>query len=155
MIVTRNTRYTWTQTVMAKQRSSLISHVKYEGKAFDMEVKVDPGAETNCIPLSHFRLPVPWSYAADEGQPKENTLTPTLAQFVAYDGRVLQAHGWIILPTQYVSRAKRYHPVRYYVLDREDARILISHATASWLRLVEVKCKKKAPKVKNTSSFNH
>ena len=38
--------------------------------------------------------------------------------------------------------------MRYYVLDREEARILISHATASWLGLVEVKCRNKAPKVK-------
>ena len=59
----------------------------------------------------------------------------------------LKAHGWIILPTQDISRVKKLHPMRYYVLDREDARILISHATATWLGLVEVKCKNKAPKV--------
>ena len=28
---------------------------KFKGKVFAMEVKVDPGSETNCIPLSHFR----------------------------------------------------------------------------------------------------
>ena len=28
---------------------------KFKGKLFAMEVKVDPGSETNCIPLSHFR----------------------------------------------------------------------------------------------------
>ena len=83
-----------------------------------------------------------------EGQPKENALTPTLAQFETYNGRVMKAHGWFILPTQDISRVKKFHPVRYYVLDREDARILISHATAAWLGLVEVKCKNKAPKVK-------
>ena len=32
---------------------------KFKGKLIAMEVKVDPGSETNCIPLSHFRLPVP------------------------------------------------------------------------------------------------
>ena len=111
-----------------------------------MEVKVDPGAETNCIPLSHFRCLFP--ELCSEGQPKKDALTPTMAQFEAYDGGVMQAHGWIILPTQDITRAKKFHPVRYYVLDREDARILISHATASWLGLVEVKCKNKAPKVK-------
>ena len=80
--------------------------------------------------------------------PKDKALTPTLAQFDAYDGGILQAHGWIIVPTQDITRAKKFHPVRYYVVDREEARILISHATASWLGLVEVKCKNKAPKIK-------
>ena len=28
---------------------------KFKGKLVAMEVKVDPGSETNCIPLSHFR----------------------------------------------------------------------------------------------------
>ena len=32
---------------------------KYNGKFFAMEVKVDPGSETNCIPLSHFRCLFP------------------------------------------------------------------------------------------------
>ena len=120
----------------------------FQGKSFEMEVKVDPGAETNCIPLSHFSLLFP-GLIQEDGQPKENALTPTLAQFEAYNGGVMQVYGWIIVPTQDIKqRSHKFHPVRYYVLDREDARILISHATASWLGLVEVKCKNKAPKVK-------
>ena len=121
-------------------------NVKFQGKAIEMEVKVDPGAETNCIPLSHFRCLFP--ELCSNGQPKEGALTPSLALFEAYDGGTMRAHGWFILPTQDITRAKKFHPVRYYVLDREDARILISHATAFWLGLVEVKCKNKAPKVK-------
>ena len=120
-------------------------NIKFQGKAIEMEVKVDPGAETNCIPLSHFRCLFPG--LCREGQPKEDALTLTLALFDAYNGGVMKAHGWIILPTQDISRVKKFHPMRYYVLDREDARILISHATATWLGLVEVKCKNKAPKV--------
>ena len=120
-------------------------NVKFQGKAIEMEVKVDPGAETNCIPLSHFRCLFP--ELCREGQPKEDALTPTLALFEAYNDGVMKAHGWITLPTQDISRVKKFHPMRYYVLDREDTRILISHATATWLGLVEVKCKNKAPKV--------
>ena len=121
--------------------------VEFDGKAIEMEVKVDPGSETNCIPLSHFRCLFP-EMCNKEGQPLENALVPTLAQFEAYDGGMLTAHGWIVLPTQDISRANKTHPGKYYVLDREDARILISHATAYWLGLVEVKCHNKAPKVK-------
>ena len=45
-----------------------------------MEVKVDPGSETNCIPLSHFRYLFP-QLCRKDGTPKENALEPTLAQF--------------------------------------------------------------------------
>ena len=119
---------------------------KFKGKLFAMEVKVDPGSETNCIPLSHFRRLFPQLCKTD-GLPKETALEPTLAQFEAYDGGIMQAHRWTIMPTQNIS-TKKFHSVRYYVVEREDARILISHATASWLGLVKVLCTKKAPKCK-------
>ena len=119
---------------------------KFKGKVFAMEVKVDPGSETNCIPLSHFRHLFPQLCKTD-GLPKETALEPTLAQFEAYDGGIMQAHGWTIMPTQNIS-TKKFHPVRYYVVEREDARILISHATASWLDLMRVLCTNKAPKCK-------
>ena len=62
--------------------------------------------------------------------PKENALEPTLAQFEAYDGGIMTNHGWIILPTWDIRDSNKFHPVRYYVVTREEARILISHATA-------------------------
>ena len=71
-----------------------------------------------------------------------------MAQFEAYDGGILQAHKWIMLPTQDINRDKKFHPVRYYVVDREEARVLISHATTTWLGLVKVIWKNKAPKIK-------
>ena len=53
---------------------------KFKGKLIAMEVKVDPGSETNCIPLSHFRCLFP-QLCSEDGSPKENALEPTLAQF--------------------------------------------------------------------------
>ena len=119
---------------------------KFKGKIFAMGVKVDPGSETNCIPLSHFRRLFPQLCKTD-GLPKETALEPTLAQFEAYDGGIMQAQMETIMPTQNIS-TKKFHPVRYYMVEREDARILISHATASWLDLVRVLCPNKAPKCK-------
>ena len=119
---------------------------KFKGKLIAMEVKVDPGSETNCIPLSHFRRLFP-QLCSKDGSPKENTLEPTLAQFEAYDGGIMTSHRWIILPTQDI-RDNKFHPVRYYVVTREEARILISHATATWLGLVKVLCPNKAPGIK-------
>ena len=119
---------------------------KFKGKLIAMEVKVDPGSETNCIPLSHFRCLFP-QLCSKDGSPKENALEPTLAQFEAYDGGIMTSHRWIILPTRDI-RDNKFHPVRYYVVTREEARILISHATVTWLGLVKVLCPNKAPRIK-------
>ena len=118
---------------------------KFKGKLIAMEVKVDPGSETNCIPLSHFRRLFP-QLCRKDGSPKENALEPTLAQFEAYDGGIMTSHEWIILPTRDI-RDNKFHPVRYYVKTREEARILISHATVTWLGLVKVLCPNKAPRI--------
>ena len=120
---------------------------KFKGKLVAMEVKVDPGSETNCIPLSHFRRLFP-QLCRKDGTPQENALEPTLAQFEAYDGGIMTSHGWIILPTWDIRDSNKFHPVRYYVVTREEARILISHATATWLGLVKVLCPNKAPRIK-------
>ena len=108
---------------------------------------MDPGSETNCIPLSHFRCLFP-QLCRKDGNPKENTLEPTLAQFEAYDGGIMTSHRWIILPTRDLRDSNKFHPVRYYVVTREEARILISHATATWLGLVKVLCPNKVPRIK-------
>ena len=60
----------------------------------------------------------------------------------------MTSHGWIILPTGDIRDSNKFHPVRYYVVTREEARILISHATATWLGLVKVLCPNKAPRIK-------
>ena len=60
----------------------------------------------------------------------------------------MTSHGWIILPTRDIRDSNKFHPVRYYVVTREEARILISHATATWLGLVKVLCPNKAPRIK-------
>ena len=108
---------------------------------------MDPGSKTNCIPLSHFRCLFP-QLCRKDGNPKENALEPTLAQFEAYDGGIMTSHGWIILPTRDIRDSNKFHPVRYYVVTRDEAMILISHATATWLGLVKVLCPNKAPRIK-------
>ena len=139
-------RPTLTQTVMARQIITDMT-CKFKGKLIAMEVKVDPGSETNCIPLSHFRCLFP-QLCRKDGTPKENAMEPTLAQFEAYDGGIMTSHRWIILPTWDIRDSNKFHPVRYYVVTREEARILISHATATWLGLMKVLCPNKVPRIK-------
>ena len=83
--------------------------VEFQGKAIEMEVKVDPGAETNCMPLSYFRYHFP-ELCNREGQPQEGALTLSLALFEAYNGGTMKAHGWFVLPTQDITRVKKFPP---------------------------------------------
>ena len=41
-----------------------------------------------------------------------------------------------------------YHPIRFYVMNTDVPRILISHAASYWLGLVKVLCDNKAPRIK-------
>ena len=43
---------------------------------------------------------------------------------------------------------KKYHPIRFYVMNTDVPRILISHAASYWLGLVKVLCDNKAPWIK-------
>ena len=43
---------------------------------------------------------------------------------------------------------KKYHPIRFYVMNTDVPRILISHAASYWLDLVKVLCDNKAPRIK-------
>ena len=71
---------------------------EFKGKLIAMEVKVDPGSETNCIPLSHFRRLFP-QLCSKDGSAKENALEPTLAQFEAYDGGIMTSQTYCLLGT--------------------------------------------------------
>ena len=43
---------------------------------------------------------------------------------------------------------KKYHPIRFYMMNTDVPRILISHAASYWLGLVRVLCDNKAPRIK-------
>ena len=90
--------YTDTDSDGKKEIITIIT-CKFKGKLIAMEVKVDPGSKTNCIPWSYFRCLFP-QLCREVDNLRENTLEPILAQFEAYDGGILQAHRWIVLPTQ-------------------------------------------------------
>ena len=51
-------------------------------------------------------------------------------------------------PPSNIRDSNKFHPVRYYVVSKEEARILITHSTATWLGLVKVLCPNKAPRIK-------
>ena len=55
---------------------------------------------------------------------------------------------WHILIDVKDKVTKKYHPIRFYVMNTDVPRILISHAASYWLGLVRVLCDNKAPRIK-------
>ena len=108
-----------------------------------MEVKVDPGSEANWMPLHKFRTLFP--YLCRDGMPKEGALVPSTAEFTGYGGTDMQSLGYLELHSQNIS-TKKYHILKFHMLETDSPRILVCHAAAHWIGLVRVLCVNKAPR---------
>ena len=113
--------------------------------ALMMEVKVDPGAQPSCIPLHKFKTLFP--HLCRDGLPKEGLLDNTESEFQSYNGADMTCYGYMLIDVKN-KVTKKYHPIRFYVMDTDVPRILISHAASFWLGLVRVLCDNKAPRIK-------
>ena len=129
-------------------RSEIITDVtiRMPGKAgtMMMEVKVDPGAQPSCIPLHKFKTLFP--HLCRDGLPKEGLLDNTQNEFQSYNGGDMTCYGHLLIDVK-DKVTKKYHPIRFYVMNTDVPRILISHAASYWLGLVKVLCDK-APRIK-------
>ena len=129
-------------------RSEIITDVtiRIPGKAgtMMMEVKVDPGAQPSCIPLHLFKTLFP--HLCRDGLPKEGLLDNTQNEFQSYNGGDMTCYGHLVVDVK-DKVTKKYHPIRFYVMNTDVPRILISHAASFWLGLVRVLCDK-APRIK-------
>ena len=110
-----------------------------------MEVKVDPGMQPSCIPLHKFKTLYP--HLCRDGLPKESLLDNTQNEFQSYNGGDMTRHRHFLIDVK-DKVTKKYHPIRFYVMNIDVPRILISHAASYWLGLVKVLCDNKAPRVK-------
>ena len=130
-------------------RSEIITDVtiRMPGKAgtMMMEVKVDPGAQPSCIPLHKFKTLFP--HLCRDGLPREGLLDNTHNEFQSYNGGDMTCYGHLLIDVK-DKVTKKYHPIRFYVMNTDVPRILISHAASYWLGLVRVLCDNKAPKIK-------
>ena len=129
-------------------RSEIITDVtiRMPGKAgtMMMEVKVYPGAQPSCIPLHKFKTLFP--HLCRDGLPKEGLLDNTQNEFQSYNGGDMTCYGHILIDVK-DKITKKYHPIRFYMMNTDVPRILISHAASYWLGLVRVLCDK-APRIK-------
>ena len=130
-------------------RSEIITDVtiRMPGKAgtMMMEVKVDPGVQPSCIPLHKFKTLFP--HLCRDGLPKEDLLDNTQSEFQSYNGGDMTCYGHLLIDVK-DKVTKKYHPIRFYVMNTDVPRILISHAASYWLGLVKVLCDNKAPRIK-------
>ena len=130
-------------------RSEIITDVtiRMPGKAgtMMMEVKVDPGAQPSCIPLHKFKTLFP--HLCRDGLPKEGLLDNTQNEFQSYNGGDMTCYRHILIDVK-DKVTKKYHPIRFYMMNTDVPRILISHAASYWLGLVRVLCDNKAPRIK-------
>ena len=130
-------------------RSEIITDItiRMPGKAgtMMMEVKVDPGAQPSCIPLHKFKTLFP--HLCRDGLPKEGLLDNTQNEFQSYNGGDMMCYGYLLIDVK-DKVTKKYHPIRFYMMNTDVPRILISHAASYWLGLVKVLCDNKAPRIK-------
>ena len=130
-------------------RSEIITDVtiRMPGKAgtMMMEVKVDPEMQPSCIPLHKFKTLFP--HLCRAGLPKEGLLDNTQNEFQSYNGGDMTCYGHLLIDVK-DKVTKKYHPIRFYVMNTDVPRILISHAASYWLGLVKVLCDNKAPRIK-------
>ena len=130
-------------------RSEIITDItiRMPGKAgtMMMEVKVDPGAQPSCIPLHKFKTLFP--HLCRDGLPKDCLLDNTQNEFQSYNGGDMMCYGHLLIDVK-DKVTKKYHPIRFYMMNTDVPRILISHAASYWLGLVKVLCDNKAPRIK-------
>ena len=129
-------------------RSEIITDItiRMPGKAdtMMMEVKVDPWVQPSCIPLHKLKTLFP--HFCRDGLPKEGLLDNTQNEFQSYNGGDMMCYGHLLIDVK-DKVTKKYHPIRFYVMNTDVPRILISHAASYWLGLVKVLCDK-APRIK-------
>ena len=121
--------------------------IRVPGKPGTMmiEVKVDPGAQPSCIPLHKFQTLFP--HLCRDGLPRPDLLDNTQSEFQSYNGEDMRCYGYLLIDVK-DNVTKKYHPIRFYMMNTDVPRILISHAASYWLGLVKVLCDNKAPQIK-------
>ena len=78
---------------------------------------------------------------------RRGLLDNTHNEFQSYNGGDMTCYGHLLIDVK-DKVTKKYHPIRFYVMNTDVPRILISHAASFWLGLVRVLCDNKAPRIK-------
>ena len=102
----------------------------------NLQVKVDPGADSSVIPLSRFRTAFP-KHFTKSGALKKSALQPTHATWSAHDGKRRHLLGYVVLNIQHKT-TPQILPIKFYVFeDHTSPEILLSYAASSRLGIVQ------------------
>ena len=71
----------------------------------------------------------------------------TESKFQSYNSADMTCYGYLLIDIK-DKVTKKYHPIRFYMMNTDMPRILISHAASYWLGLVKVLCDNKASRIK-------
>ena len=82
-----------------------------------------------------------------DGLPREGLLDNTHNEFQSYNGGEMTCYGHLLIDVK-DKVTKKYHPIRFYVMDTDGPRILINHAASFRFGLVRRLCDNKAPRIK-------
>ena len=81
----------------------------------NLQVKVDPGAESSIIPLSRFCSAFP-KHFSKSGALKKSALQPMYATWSAHDGKCRHLLGYIVLNIQHKT-TPQILPIKFYVFE--------------------------------------
>ena len=98
-----------------------------------IRVKVDPGADTNLMPLHHFRTIFPYLCDKD-GKPKEGVLEKAESSFESYSGDNVSVIGQTKIYAKN-KQTQQFMTTRIFVIARERGPILLGNAACQWLGL--------------------
>ena len=117
----------------------------------NIRVKVDPGIDTNPMPIHHFREIFP--YLCDKnGKPKDSVLEEAESSFESYSSDNVTVIG----QTKIYARNKQtqqFMITRIFVIARERGPILLGNAACQWLGLIDVLIENKAPVVERFVAY--
>ena len=122
--------------------TDILVRAKTTSQTHNTRVKVDPGADTNLMPVHHFRTIFP--YLCDSsGQLKEGVLKKAESSFESYSRDNVTVIGQTKIYAKNIETGK-FLKTRIYVITRERGPILLSSAASQWLGLIAVLCENKA-----------
>ena len=110
-----------------------------------IRVKVDPGADTNLMPLHHFREILPY-LCNKNGKPKEGVLDKAESSFESYSGDNVSVIGQTKIYAKN-KQTQQFMITRIFMITRERGPILLGNAACQWLGLIAMLIKNKAPVV--------
>ena len=103
-----------------------------------LPVKVDPGADVNTIPLSHYKTLFPKHFNKD-GNLKQNTLRSTTCTWSLHDGHTQHFLGYFTIDIQH-KMTPNVIPISLYIFE-DSTRLfrLLSYPTSIHLGIMELK----------------